>query len=58
MAGMTHTGGMSHNSRNRQMNDVDCNGKLSCEYSEDEDSSERLMRLYVKDKDKYSLINM
>ena len=43
--------GMSHSSRNWHMNDVDCDGILSCDCSEDEDSSERLMRLSVKDKD-------
>ena len=32
------------------MNDVDCNSILSCDCIDDEDSSERLIRLSTKDK--------
>ena len=49
MPGMTHRG-MSHHSRNWHINDVDCNGILSCDCSDDEDSSKRLMRLCIKEK--------
>ena len=32
------------------MNDVGCNSLLSCDFSDDEDGSEKLMRLSIKDK--------
>ena len=41
---------MSHSSRNWHMNDGDCNRILSCDCSADEDRSEKLMRLSIKDK--------
>ena len=42
--------GMPHGHENWHTNDVDCDGILSCDCSYDKDSSWRVMRLSIKDK--------